>query len=139
MLSRRDLLSGAAFGGAPGLVGLEAGQDSQELLRTNRLLQDIRNELRADRRNCAVALCPVVVELRRLQHAFLKSTHKFPNFIEVGIDPWEQVHDWQLETRQVVAIGRQPDGRYTLTFGQTTLLLKPEAPDDTIGYPYDDL
>ena len=69
----------------------------------------------------------------------LLSSRKYPDFIEVGIDLWEEVHDWQLETRQAVAIGRQPDGLYTLALGPTTLLLKPEAADDFIGYPYDNV
>ncbi|MDP6581316.1 MAG: hypothetical protein QF681_11720 [Vicinamibacterales bacterium] len=137
MLSRRELLSGAALGSAPRLMGGEAGQNTQSLQRANMLLEDIRDELRAEHANCAVALCPAVGQLRRLQRTFLKSSRKFPNFIEVGIAVWEQVHDWQLETRQAVAVARQPDGRYTLAFGQTTLLLKPEAADDFVGYPYD--
>ena len=69
----------------------------------------------------------------------LLSSRKYPDFIEVGIDLWEEVHDWQLKTRQAVAIGRQPDGLYTLALGPTTLLLKPEAADDFIGYPYDNV
>ena len=87
----------------------------------------------------AAAICQEVAQLRRHQRAFLKSSRKFPNFIEVGIDARERVHDWQLETRQAVGIARQPDGRYTLAFGPTTLLLKPDAADDFIGYPYDNL
>ena len=53
------------------------------------------------------------------------------------IDVRERGQDWQLETRQTVGIGRQPDGVYTLVFGPTTLLLRPDAADDFIGYPYD--
>jgi hypothetical protein len=139
MLSRRELLSGVAFGGAPALRGAEAAQDSAESQRTNRLLEDIRDELRAEHANCAVALCPAVGQLRRLQHTFLKSNRKYPNFIEVGIAVWDEVHDWQLETRQAISMGRQPDGRYTLAFGPTVLRLRPEGSDDFVGYPYDSL
>ena len=131
MLSRRELLNGVALGGAPGLLGVEAGQDSQSLREGTRVLENIRDELEAGRTTCAAAICQEVAQLRRHQHAFLKSSRKFPNFIEVGIDVWERVHDWQLET-QAVGIARQPDGRYTL-------LLKPDAADDFIGYPYGNL
>ncbi len=139
MLSRRELLNGVALGGAPGLLGVEAGQDSQSLHEVTRVLVSIRDELEAGRTTCAASICQEVAQLRRHQRTFLKSSRKFPNFIEVGIDVWERVHDWQLETRQAVGIARQPDGLYTLAFGPTTLLLKPDAADDFIGYPYDNL
>ena len=139
MLSRRELLGGAALGGAPTLMGVEAGQDGQAMQEVARVLENIRDELEAARTTCTVAICQEVVELRGHQRTFLKSSRKFPNFIEVGIDVWERVQDWQLETRQTVGIGRQPDGVYTLAFGPTTLLLKPDAADDFVGYPYDNL
>lgn len=47
MLSRRELLSGAALGGAPGLLGVEAGQDSQSLRAVTEVLENIRDELAA--------------------------------------------------------------------------------------------
>ena len=137
MLSRRELLSGAALGGTPTLMGVEAGQDGQSMQEVARVLEDIRDELEAARTTCSVAICRPVAELRRHQRVFLKSSLKFPNLIEVGIDVRERVQDWQLETRQTVGIGRQPDGVYTLVFGPTTLLLRPDAADDFIGYPYD--
>jgi len=137
MLSRRELLSGAALGGPPTLMGVEAGQDGQSMQEVARVLEDIRDELEAARTTCSVAICRPVAELRRHQRVFLKSSLKFPNLIEVGIDVRERVQDWQLETRQTVGIGRQPDGVYTLVFGPTTLLLRPDAADDFIGYPYD--
>jgi len=120
-------------------MSVEAGQDSQSMQGVARVLESIRDELEAGRTTCAVSLCQEVAALRRHQRTFLKSSRKFPNFIEVGIDVWERVHDWQLETRQAVGIARQPDGVYTLAFGPTTLLLKPDAADDFIGYPYDSL
>ncbi len=139
MLSRRELLSGVALAGAPGVMSGEVMQDSQALQEATRVLQQIRNELRVEHARCTVTLCPAVAQLRGLQHTFLKSTLKYPNFIEVGIAVWEQVHDWLLETRQAVVMGRQPDGQYTLVFGPTMLLLKPEAANDFVGYPYDSL
>ena len=139
MLSRRELLSGVAAGGAPGLLGVEAGQDSQALQALTQILENMRAELRAGRTTCAVAICAEVAQLRQLQRTFLESSRKFPNFIEVGIDVWERVHDWQLETRHAARLARQPDGRYALAFGPTTLLLRPDAADDFIGYPYDSL
>ena len=138
MLSRRELLSAAVIGSAPGVPGVEAGQDT-DLREVTRVLEGIRDELRAERTTCAAAICPGVSQLRRLQRVFLKGNRKYPDFIDVGIELWEEVHDWHLETRQAVAIGRQPDGFYTLAFGPTTLLLKPEAPDDFVGFPYDNL
>ena len=139
MLTRRALLSGAALGGAPTWMGAETGQESEGIREVARVLENIRDELEAGRTTCAPPICPEVARLRSQQRTFLKSSRKFPTFIEVGIDVWERVHDWQLETRQPIGIGRQPDGSYTLAFGPTTLLLRPDGSDDFIGYPYDNL
>lgn len=139
MLSRRDLLTNAAFGGSATLGGAAgAVQDSQELRRTNELLQDVRDDLREEHARCAVRICPTVRRLRALQRAFLKTDRKFPDYVEVGIDIWERVQDWQLETRQSVAFARRPDGQYELAFGLTTLLLRPDGAEDFVGFPFDE-
>jgi hypothetical protein len=138
MLSRRDLLTSAAFGSSSTLAGTGAVQDTQERRRTNELLEDVRDDLREEHARCAVPICAAVGRLRALQRSFLKTDRKFPDFVEVGIDIWERVQDWQLETRQSVALDRRPDGRYTLAFGPTTLLLRPDAADDFLGFPFDE-
>ena len=138
MLSRRDLLTSAAFGSSSTPVGAGAAQDSQERRRTNELLADMRDDLRAEHARCAVPICAAVGRLRVLQRSFLKTDRKFPDFVEMGIDIWERVQDWQLESRQAVALDRRPDGRYTLAFGPTTLLLRPDAADDFLGFPFDE-
>ena len=131
-------IDSAAFGGSSTLAGTVAIQDSQELGRTNELLEDVRDDLRAEQARCAVRICPSVRELRASQRAFLKTDRKFPDFVEVGIDIWERVQDWQLETRQAVAVTRRPDGVYGLAFGPTTLLLRPDGADDFLGFPFDE-
>ena len=136
MLSRRELLGGAVLGTAPRAAEAAGGQEgwSEE---ATRLLAEIRDDLRAEYARCGIRLCPSVERLRQLQRAHLKSDSRYPTFIDVGLDVWEEVHDWLVETRQPVLVGLQPDGQYTLTFGQTFLLLRPEGADDFIGYPYD--
>ena len=91
------------------MLGVEAGQDAESVREIALALLSIRDELRATRNTCAAAICPGVSQVRRLQHTFLKSSLKHPDFIEMGLDLWEEVYDWQLETRQAVAIGRQPE------------------------------
>jgi hypothetical protein len=138
MLTRRDLLTSAAFGSRSTLASTTTVQDSQEQRRTNDLLENVRDDLRAEYARCAVPICPAVRRLRALQRSFLKTDRKFPDFVEVGIDIWERVQDWQLETSQSVVLGRRPDGRYALGFGPTTLLLRPDGADDFLGFPFDE-
>ena len=136
MLSRRELLSGAALNGATGVSSTEA-QDAEAIRRVAWSLDRIREELLTTRMACAPAICPEVEQIRSHQRAFLKSSQKFPDFIDVGIGTWERVHDWHLHTRQPIMIARRPDARYAMTFGSTILLLRADVRDDFIGFPYD--
>src|SRR2546430_8962823 len=50
----------------------------------------------------------------------LKANQKFPDYMDVGIDVWEHMHDWHVRTRQPLTIVRTNDGRYGMLFGVTT-------------------
>jgi hypothetical protein len=67
----------------------------------------------------------------------MKSTMKFPDFIEIGIEVWDNVYDWHVAHQQPVSMGRAADGHYTMTFMFTTLVLRPEQTADYVGFPFD--
>jgi hypothetical protein len=51
----------------------------------------------------------------------------------VGIDVWEGVIDWYVATRQLVDVGRLPDGRYFVRYVGTSIVLRPEVPEGHVG------
>ena len=134
MIERRDVVSGGMLGLTALIAGggaVEAAQSGSE--DTARALAQIREVL--ERRLSAPFA--ELAEIRRQQREFLKASQKFPDFIEIGIDVWERVYDWHIRNQVSPVIVRRDDGRYTMAFLFTTLVLRPELMDSYVGFGYD--
>lgn len=79
------------------------------------------------------ALTPV----RNRQLDFLRANAKFPDFIDVSLDVWMNVHDWHVRLQQPLVLGRDVNGHYTLMLGFTALVLRQDMVPNFIGTPYD--
>jgi len=133
MLSRRDLIaSGAAFTQARPAVVEAAQRNGLDI--DNRALNDIVMALR-DLRHPAAS--PTVNLVRERQRTFLRQNQRFPEFIDIGIRIWELLQDWHIENGQEMKIARAADGRYTMEFMTTQLVLRPEIADLEVGLAYD--
>ena len=144
MVHRRSMIAGTMVGGALSALGAgeavagEAaggGQSSQdERLR----LEEVVNAVRAvrdeiARQNTFWEITAVRDQLR----TFLRANGKFPDFIETGADTWQQVYDWHVRFQQPIALGRTPEGRYTILLLATTVVMRPDLAPGFIGLPYD--
>lgn len=78
-----------------------------------------------------------VARIRQQQHTWMRSTQKYPDFIEVGLDIWDNIYDWHVVYQQPVNMTRTSDGRYTMVFMYTTLLLRPDQALDFVGFAFD--
>lgn len=78
-----------------------------------------------------------VARIRQQQHTWMRSTQKYPDFIEVGLDIWDNIYDWHVVHQQPLNLTRLSDGRYTLVFMYTTLLLRPDQAPDFVGFAFD--
>lgn len=78
-----------------------------------------------------------VNRVREQLRVFLKSTSRYPEYVEVGVEVWDAVHDWHVTYQQPLVMTRVGDGRYAMTFMFTTLLLRPDQDPDYISYPFD--
>ena len=135
MMDRRDVVGS-------GLLGLTAlfgtGSEAAAAQRTDN--EEVAREIDELREALERRLDPAFNELREIrqqQRAFLKASQKFPDFIEIGIDVWERVYDWHVRNQVPAAIVRRDDGRYTMAFMFTTLVLRPELMDGYVGFGYD--
>ena len=68
---------------------------------------------------------------------FLRSHSKFPDYMEVGPGVFIEIYDWHIKHQQQLVVTRLADGRYTMQFMFTSLLLRPEQESGYVGYPYD--
>ena len=133
MLSRRDLIaSGAALTQVRPAVVEAAQRNGSDI--DNRALNEIVSALRDLRHRAA---SPTVTQVRDRQRTFLRQNQRFPEFIEIGIRVWELLQDWHIENGQEMKIARAADGRYTMEFMTTQLVLRPDIADNEVGLAYD--
>jgi hypothetical protein len=78
-----------------------------------------------------------ILPIRQKQMDYLRSTNKFPDFIDVGLDVWFAVHDWHIRHLQQPSLGRDVSGRYTISVMGTQLVMRPDLVPTFISAPYD--
>ena len=142
MMPRRSVLSGAAAGlAATALPGLAEARtmvpQEREDRETIQLLRQILGELRDQRSVCGEVGCAFVDRIRQNQKIFFKANGKFPDFVDVGIDVWERLYDWHVRTMQPLNVTRLGDGRLSMSFMLTTLVLRADVGNDFVSLGYD--
>jgi hypothetical protein len=141
VITRREIVTGGMLTGALGGQSQSpardsAGQrDSDE--RAVGLLGEIRDELKRARPNCHANDCPEVERIRAEQRTFLKGRSKFPDYLDLGVEVWDRVCDWHIERGLPLQVTRMVDGRYSMPFFQTFLVLRPDVMNTYIGPGYD--
>jgi hypothetical protein len=142
MVDRRQIMTGGVLGSVLGALGAEAagaapqsGVSDQTLDRgvdrVVRALDRLRESVDAQR------AFPEIAAIRDVQKTYMRANAKVPDFLEVGIDVWYNVHDWHVRWSQPMTVGRDGVGRLTLALGGTILILRADAPPAFIGLPYD--
>jgi hypothetical protein len=130
-LGRREMMAAAlAAAGAPRRDMTTTDEIDVSSLRI--ALDGVRDELRLARAGSGVNL-DAVDAVRKAQNAYLRATAKYPDYLEVGVGIWDGIYDWLRRQPQAVDAGRQRDGRYTMRFTLTTIVLRPDAPFGFIG------
>ena len=142
MLSRRDLFSAGLAGGlSAGASGAaepaQQGEPTREGQREiARALDQVQDALERGLLSNSLSY-GIVGKLRALMEQFLRSHGKFPDYFEVGPGVFIEMYDWHVRNRQQLVVTRLADGRYTMQFMFSTLLLRAEQESGYIGYPYD--
>jgi len=96
-------------------------------------LKEIRKALESSQGSVFAEIAGV----RLKQVEYLKSANKFPDFIDVGLDVWFAVHDWHIKHLQQMVLGRDGNGRYTITLLSTQLVMRPDLLPTFVSAPYD--
>jgi len=134
-MQRRNLVGGGMLAGAAALLGdpkPARGAQDDDSEAAARAIENLRTSLERQ-----LAISPELERIREQQRVFLKANHKFPDFIEIGIDVWENVYDWHVRHRQPLTATRTADGRYVMTVMFTMLILRPEQISNYVGYGFD--
>ncbi len=152
MLARRRMLGTTLFGGLLGsaipaslsarsrtAADAEAGPSEQSAQMSDSQVTKIVDALKDVSR--AIEAPPgafvEILPIRQKQMDYLRSTNKFPDFIDVGLDVWFAVHDWHIRHMQQPALGRDANGRYTISVMGTQLVMRPDLVPTFISAPYE--
>jgi hypothetical protein len=143
MVARRKMIAGGLVAGLVGAVipssgDVSAAADASTAADENTpILQKIYEEMLLHRPTCGIAVCGSLDNIRRQQHTYLRAHGRYPEFIDVGLGPWEDLYDWHIKYQVPVKIGLRPDGYYGMPFSLTTIVLKPNMQQDYVGSAYD--
>ncbi len=143
-MTRREVVTGGIVAGALASASADTPasapspvpqKDSDEKVVS--LLTEIREELRRARATCNANDCQEVERVRNEQRTFLKGRNKFPDYIDVGADIWDRLCDWHIKNGLPLQVSRLPEGRYTLPFFQTFVVLKSDVANSYVSQGYD--
>ena len=140
MMERRALMSAGLAAGVATMTPAgtaEAAQRGDNADAVARAVDDLRQEVLRQFDTTDRAPWRIVGRIREQQRLWLRSTQKYPDFIEVGIDVWDTLHDWHVRHRQPLNVSRLADGRYAMLFSFTALLLRVDAMADYVGPAFD--
>src|SRR5688572_7604437 len=141
-MERRSLVGGglaagmtALFAPAPADAATPAAdeRDRETATAVRELNRTVREQFDVERLGMGRGIALV----RQQQRIWMRTTHKYPDFLEVGLDVWDSVYDWHVINQQPLSVTRLADGRYAMVFMFTTLLLRPDQATDFIGVPFD--
>jgi hypothetical protein len=138
MVQRRELVGGGLVAGlatlmASGAEGAPALDDEQTAAAVHRLRETFERQFD----QVYPGKWRGVSRVRQQQRTWLLATRKYPDFLEIGLDVWDNVYDWHVAFQQTLNVTRLADGRYAMAFMFTTLLLRPDQAPDFVGYPFD--
>ena len=142
MLRRREIINGLALGSALSAIAGRAAADPAGAQASgqssDRALEDVVKAVNAVRDEIAHQTSFWELDQVRAQfRTFLRANGKFPDFIEVGADVWQQVYDWHVRFQQPITLSRTPDGRHAIALMATVVIMRPDLTGGYIGVPYD--
>jgi hypothetical protein len=132
-MERREVVGGGLLG-LSALLGTSAPAAAQQ--RDDREVAAAVDRLRASIEARLDGFAELT-EIRLAQRTFLKANAKYPEFIEIGVGVWDRVYDWHVRNQVAPIIARRDDGRYTMAFMFTMLVLRAELMDNYVGFGFD--
>ncbi len=144
MLSRRELIStgvAGSFTASPAVASVppargQSSEDREGQREIARRIGDVHGILTHAYQSSSLAH-GFVPKIRALMEQFLRANAKFPDFFEIGPAVFMDLYDWHVKNRQQLVVTRLGDGRYSMQFMFSTMILRPEQDPSYVGFPYD--
>ena len=150
MISRREVVTGGVLGtlagstadlSAEGLMErakVEAAQDDAGIIRAlNQIDQELERLNGVVDSTSRVTTGSYLGEIRSRFTTHLRSSGRFPEFMEIGVDPFYEVYDWHVRHQQQIQITRISEQRFAIQWMFTQLILRYEQDPKHLGIPFD--
>jgi hypothetical protein len=144
MISRRDVVTAGVLGTLAAPAAAEVSNSQESDAQTRAVLTSIQKELA---RMTGVLEDGLVGpntahgnflgEIRNRFTVHLRSAGKFPDFLEIGTDPFYAVYDWHVRHSQQIQITRISEQRFAIQWMFTQLIVRFEQDARYIGVPFD--
>ena len=137
MVERRNLMGG---GLAAGFAALVAGGEAEAAAQNDGSGAAVASALGGVQSAIATLYSGAwgrINQIREQQRIWLRANHKYPDFIEVGVNVWDALYDWHVRYQQPINMSRAADGRYLIAFMFTTFILRPDQDPNYVGPPFD--
>jgi hypothetical protein len=137
MISRREVVTAGVLGTLAGSTA-EAAQDDAGIIRAlNNIQQELQRMSGVVDASSRVTTGNYLGEIRSRFTIHLRSAGKFPDFMEIGIDPFYEVYDWHVRHQQQIQITRISEQRFSVQWMFTQLIVRFEQDPKYLGVPYD--
>lgn len=144
MISRREVvtagvlgtLSNAAMAAPEEALSQNDAAVQTQLGQIQKVLSNINGSLDAGLRGPGLN-AGFIGEIRDRFTIHLRSSGKFPDFMEIGVGPFYDVYDWHVRHNQQIQIIRIAEQRFAIQFMFTQLVVRWEQDPRFLGQPYD--
>jgi hypothetical protein len=143
MMNRRDMLAAGLFGSvAPAGGAATETQDPGDLIvrdgfrALDSSIDEFRSAVDTGLRGNSMDSGGVALVKREVMR-YLKSSGKFPEYIDIGVSIFFDVYDWHVRHQQQIQITRLADQRMQIQFMFTQLVLRWENAETYISQAYD--
>ena len=149
MISRREVVTAGVLGtfvGSPADLSaeargerakVEAAQDDAGIIRALNAIEKELERLNGVFDSTSRVTSGYLSEIRGRFTIHLRAAGKFPEFMEIGIDPFYEVYDWHVRHQQQIQITRIAEQRFAIQWMFTQLILRHEQDPKYLGIPFD--
>ena len=150
MISRREVVTAGVLGTLAGSradlsadarleeAKVAAAQDDAGIIRAlNQIDQELERLNGVVDSTSRVTTGSYLGEIRARFTTHLRAAGRFPEFMEIGVDPFYEVYDWHVRHQQQIQITRISEQRFAIQWMFTQLILRYEQDPKHLGIPFD--
>ena len=143
MVTRREVMTTGVLGTLAGTTPEASASSTQDDAATARVLGQLNSQLSTINGTLNSGLVGpglasgFLADIRTRFTTHLRAAGKFPDFMEIGVEPFYDVYDWHVRHNQQITITRVAEQRFAIQWMFTQLILRYEQDPRYLGIPFD--